>query len=74
MARDKTELPQSQEPNLWALSGKGLELAAGVAVFAVIGWWLDNWLSSSPWFFLTLAGVGLVGGMYNLWKSVKKYL
>ena len=65
---------QPPEPNLWALTGKGMELAAVVGVLAFIGWRVDLWLDSYPWFFLVLAGVGLVGGMYNLWRDVKKYL
>ena len=65
---------QPPEPNLWALTGKGMELAAVVGVFTFIGWQLDKWLGSEPWFCLFLAGFGLVGGMYNLWRSVRKYL
>lgn len=62
------------EPNLWAMTGKGMELAVVVGVFAFIGWQIDKWLDSEPWFCLVLAGLGLAGGMYNLWKGVKRYL
>ena len=74
MARQKPESSQPEEPNLWALTGKGLELAAAVGVFALIGWQIDKWLDTEPWFLLAMAALGLIGGMYNLWKSVRKYL
>ena len=77
MAWHKPDSPRPstpEEPNLWALTGKGLELAAAVGVFALLGWWVDKWLGTPPWFFLALAGVGLIGGLYNLWKGVRKYL
>ena len=56
------------------MTGKGLELAAVVGVFAFIGWQIDKWLGSEPWSCVVLAMVGLIGGLYNLWKSVKDYL
>lgn len=74
MTRNKPQSPTPEEPNLWALTGKGLELAAVVGIFALIGWRLDEWLDTTPWFLMTLACVGVIGGLYNLWKSVRKYL
>ena len=66
--------PSPDEPNLWALAGAGLELAAAVGAFAVLGWWLDGLFDTPPWLLITGAGLGLVGGMYNLWEQVKGYL
>jgi len=62
------------EPNLWVLSGGGLELAAGVGAMCLLGWWLDDWLGTRPWLLVTGACLGFIGGLYNLWKQVRRYL
>jgi F0F1-type ATP synthase assembly protein I len=66
--------PKSIEPNPWALAGMGLELAAGVAVFSLLGWWLDKQFLTTPWLMVTGAGLGLAGSLYNVWKQVKRFL
>ncbi len=51
----------------WVRSaGMGIDFAAAVAVFVVIGYWIDRRFGSSPWGVLVGAGLGLIGGMYNL--------
>ncbi len=65
--------PAPPEPNLWALFGMGMELAAVVGVGALIGWRLDKWLKTD-WLLIVCAMLALVGGLYNLWKRVRKYL
>ena len=51
----------------WVRSaGMGIDFAAAVAVFVLIGYWIDRRFGSSPWGVLVGAGLGLVGGMYNL--------
>lgn len=70
----KADGPPQPEPNLWSLAGAGLELAAGVGVFTALGWWLDRRFGTAPWLMVTGGGIGLVGGLYNLWKQSKRYL
>lgn len=48
------------------LSGIGVELVGGVAVFALVGYWADRHWQSSPWGLLAGLTLGLIGGMYNL--------
>ncbi len=51
------------------LAGTGVELAAAVGGFALLGLWWDRHHGSSPWGLLTGLVLGLVGGLYNLVKT-----
>jgi len=48
------------------LSGIGIELAAAVAGFTLLGTWWDRHHGTAPWGLLIGLGLGLVGGVYNL--------
>lgn len=47
-------------------ASRGIELAAGVLGGCGIGWWVDRQLDSSPVALLIGAGIGIIGGLYNL--------
>jgi F0F1-type ATP synthase assembly protein I len=47
----------------------GIQLAAGIIIFFLIGWWLDTRYATSPTFKLTGLAVGCVGGMIKFLKS-----
>ncbi len=47
-------------------SGIGIEFAAAVAGFTLVGYWIDRHYECGPWGVLIGAVLGLVGGMYNL--------
>jgi F0F1-type ATP synthase assembly protein I len=51
------------------LAGTGVELAAAVGGFAILGLWWDKHKGTSPWGLLTGTLLGLIGGLYNLVKS-----
>jgi F0F1-type ATP synthase assembly protein I len=60
--------PQDRQP--WMrLAGTGIELAAAVGGFALLGYWIDRHYGSSPKGLLIGALLGLVGGFYNLIKA-----
>lgn len=65
---------KSKEPNPWMLAGAGLELMTAVAVCTFAGWWLDQKLNSDPWCLVGGAALGFMGGIYNLWKRIRRYL
>ncbi|MDH3582823.1 MAG: AtpZ/AtpI family protein [Phycisphaerae bacterium] len=54
--------------------GVGLELGGVVAVMAWIGYGIDQWLDSRPWGIVTMALLGVTGGLYNLIKRALKEL
>jgi F0F1-type ATP synthase assembly protein I len=48
------------------LAGAGLELAATLLGACLLGYWIDLRFGTDPWGFLICAGIGIVGGIYNL--------
>jgi F0F1-type ATP synthase assembly protein I len=47
----------------------GIQLAAAVVFFFLIGWWLDTRMETSPAFKLIGLFVGFVGGMIKFLRS-----
>src|SRR5262245_27543802 len=56
--------PQANGSGRLRLAGAGFELAAAVAGFTLIGWWIDRRFGTS-WGAVTGAILGIVGGLYN---------
>jgi ATP synthase protein I len=48
----------------------GAEFAGTVIVMVALGWWLDRYFGSSPWFLLGLVLVGMAGGVYRMIRKV----
>ncbi len=44
----------------------GTELIAAVAVGTIIGFILDNWFDTKPWFIITFFFIGVVAGILNV--------
>ena len=60
----------SRDDKPWMrLAGVGVELAAAVGGFAVVGHFIDRWQGTHPKGLLIGAVLGLVGGLYNLIKA-----
>lgn len=53
--------------------GIGLELGASVGGLALLGWFGDAHWGTGPWLALTGSLVGLIGGVYNVIRSVRRY-
>jgi len=60
---------QNQFPGWMRYSGIGLELAGVVAVFTLIGYWIDSRYGSQPWGMIGGLILGFSGGLYNLVKA-----
>jgi len=58
--------PKPPAPSLWRLAGMGVDLAAAVGGFTLIGWFADRHWQVFPRYTITGAVLGLIGGMYNL--------
>lgn len=57
--------PQKLPP--WSrLATIGVEYAAAVGGFGVLGWWVDGKWGTAPWGVLICATLGLIGATYNL--------
>ena len=53
-------------PSWLRYSGIGVEFASALLVFSLIGYWVDRHWGTGPWGLLIGAGLGLIGGTYNL--------
>lgn len=49
-----------------------IELAAGVIVGAVVGYYLDKWLGTKPWLFIVMFMFGACAGGLNVYRFVTK--
>jgi len=47
------------------------ELIAAVAVGTTLGFILDNWLDTRPWFIISFFFMGVTAGILNVIKSAK---
>jgi len=58
--------PKRERPSWLRFSGVGVEFAAAVGGCAALGFWIDRRYGSTPWGLVIGAGVGVIGGTYNL--------
>jgi F0F1-type ATP synthase assembly protein I len=50
----------------------GVELVSAVLVWAGLGWLLDRWIGSDPWFLAIGAIVGNAAGIYLIWLRAER--
>jgi ATP synthase protein I len=50
----------------------GLEMGLSVAVGAGIGYYLDKWLKTEPWFLIIFLVVGVIAGFRSLYRALKR--
>ena len=50
----------------------GTELVASVAVGTIIGFILDTWFDTKPWFIILFFFLGSIAGISNVIKTAKK--
>jgi ATP synthase protein I len=65
--------PARKEPDAGYSQGSRVltELVAGPAGGALIGWFLDRWLGTSPWALLVLLFLGIAVAMRNIYRISK---
>ena len=54
------------------LSTVGMSMALAICLGALIGYYLDKWLGTSPWLLLVFLGFGVVAAFRNLFIMYKK--
>ncbi len=59
--------------SLAELSSLGLILPSSIAVGLFMGYLLDKWLGTKPWFLLIFTVLGIVSGLLSLFRGLKKY-
>lgn len=50
----------------------GVELVTGLALGGGIGWLVDQWLGTLPWFLLLFFFLGAAAGMLNVFRTAKE--
>lgn len=50
-----------------------VEMLAGVLVGGGLGWLLDHWLGTRPWFLLAMIVLGFAAGMSNAYRVTRQY-
>ena len=48
------------------------EMAAALVVGVGIGWLVDTWLETSPWWLLVFLFVGFVAGILNAYRTAQR--
>ena len=50
----------------------GTELVAAAVVGTIIGFILDNWFDTKPWFIIVFFIIGVIAGMLNVIRVAKR--
>ena len=58
--------------NLSYLSTVGMAMAFSISIGALIGYYLDKKLGTSPWLFFVFLGFGIAAAFRNLYVMYKK--
>jgi F0F1-type ATP synthase assembly protein I len=54
------------------LSTVGMSMVLAICLGALIGYYLDKWLGTSPWLLLVFMGFGIAAAFRNLFIMYKK--
>ena len=58
--------------DLGYVSTIGMTMAFSIAIGALIGYYLDQWLGTTPWLFFVFFGFGIAAAFRNLYVLYKK--
>lgn len=58
--------------DLGYVSTIGMTMAFSVAIGALVGYYLDQWLGTKPWLFFVFFGFGIAAAFRNLFILYKK--
>ena len=67
---NSNEINKNNQTLVNTFSRVATELLAGLLVGAGIGWTLDKWLDTNPWFLILFFLLGGAAGVLNLWRVV----
>ena len=63
MEEDKKRLIKS----LGMISTMGISVAVAIIIGVYVGWQLDKWLGTAPWFFFIFLLFGIIAGFRNIY-------
>ena len=58
--------------DLGFFSTVGMSMAFSIALGALIGYYIDKWLGTTPWLFFVFLGFGIAAAFRNLYILYKK--
>ncbi len=71
--REGPKSRRDQEPNPYSLFGVGFEFAGAVGGLTLVGWWLDRRWQTQPWLMCLGMTIGVIGGIYKIWRLGKRF-
>jgi len=54
------------------VSTMGISMVLALVISIAIGYYLDKWFQTSPWFFLIFMVLGIVAGFRNIYVIMKR--
>ena len=69
--KNKTEENNKKGMFMGSAFRLGTELVAAVVVGTIIGFILDNWFDTKPWFIIIFFFIGVLAGMLNVIRTAK---
>ena len=67
---NKNKTIENNQNLLNTFSRVATELLAGLLIGCCIGWTVDKWLDTNPWFLIVFFLLGGAAGILNLWRVV----
>jgi ATP synthase protein I len=67
---NKNQNNEHNQSLLNTFSRVATELLAGLLIGSSIGWTVDKWLDTTPWFLILFFLLGGAAGILNLWRVV----
>jgi ATP synthase protein I len=55
------------------MSTIGISMGISIVIGLAMGYYIDRYLGTKPWFMLLFLIFGIIAGFRNLYKSVKQY-
>lgn len=62
---------QQRPPRAAGAVTLGFEMAVPIALFGLVGYWLDGKFGSAPWYLLGGCGLGMLVAIYTVWKHLR---
>ena len=70
---EKSSEPRAEVGQMGIAFRMATEMAAGLMVGGVLGWWIDSWLNTRPWGLLLLLVLGAAAGTRGAFREAQKW-